>query len=171
MRGTHPTPCQKGTPNTHIWPWEEQIQSYMSERSNTHMWPWEEPIQSSMSERPSTYIWPCEEPILPTCWKSSALTSDHVRNQSNMSEGLCTYIWSCCKKSHSHIRMDLHLYLIMWEHITQSHQNGSTLIMWEHIPQWHQNVSILIMWEHIPQSHQNISALTSDHGSPSLPPC
>ena len=38
------------------------------------------------------------------------------------------------------------------------------LIMWEHIPQSHQNVSALIMWEHIPQSHQNVTALTSDHG-------
>ena len=27
-----------------------------------------------------------------------------------------------------------HLYMIMWEHIPQPHQNGSAVIMWEHIP-------------------------------------
>ena len=89
----------------------------------------------------------------PACQKGSALTYDHVRNQSSMLEGLCTYIWSCgMNTSRSHIRMALsprlsipgnwpgasilpenglqHLYLIMWEHIPQSNQNGFTLIMW-----------------------------------------
>ena len=63
-----------------------------------------------------------------------------------MSEGLCTYIQSCGNTLYSHITMDatlisdhvvihpivtskwiLHLYLIMWEHIPQSPQNGSVL--------------------------------------------
>ena len=43
-----------------------------------------------------------------------------------------------------HDRKALHLHLIMWEHIPQSHQHGSALTS-DH----------LIMWEHIPQSHQN----------------
>ena len=65
MWGTHPT--------------------YMSERHvRTHILPWEEPIQSSMSERPSTHIWPWEEPIQHSCQKGYALTFDHARNQSNI---------------------------------------------------------------------------------------
>ena len=45
--------------------------------------------------------------------------------------------------------MALHLHLIMWEHIPQSHQNGFALTSDQ--------------GEHIPQSHQNHSALTFDH--------
>ena len=63
--------------------------------------------------------------------------------------GFCTYIWSCGNTSHSHIRMAsaltydhvgthptvtsewiLQLYLIMWEHILESHQNGSYTYIW-----------------------------------------
>ena len=51
-------------------------------------------------------------------WKGSALTTDHVgANPIVISEWIYTYIWSCGSQSHSHIRMDLHLYLIMWEPI------------------------------------------------------
>ena len=29
MGGTHPPPCEKGMPNTHIWPWEEHIHHHV----------------------------------------------------------------------------------------------------------------------------------------------
>ena len=103
-----------------------------------------------MSEGLYTYIFPCEEPIQHTCQKGSALTFDHVgKHPTVTSECLCTYIWSCGNTSHSHIRIALNsrlsipgnwlgasilpengiqrLYLIMWEHISQSPQNGLAL--------------------------------------------
>ena len=52
-----------------------------------------------------------------SCQKGSALTSDLI-----LLERLCTYI-----RPHL-VRKALHLHLIMWEHIPQSHQNGSALI-------------------------------------------
>ena len=43
-----------------------------------------------------------------------ALTFDHVgANPTVISEWICTYIWSCGNQSHSHIRINLHLYLTM----------------------------------------------------------
>ena len=48
----------------------------------------------------------------------STLISDHVGTHPTItSEWLCTYIWSCGNTSCNHIKMELHLYLIMWEHI------------------------------------------------------
>ena len=101
----------------------------------------------SSMEGLSTYIRPCEEPIQPTCRKGSALTFDHARNQSSLhverdlnprlripgnwlgasilpENGISPYIWSSGNASLNHIRMALHLYLIMWEHIPKSYQNG-----------------------------------------------
>ena len=63
-----------------------------------------------MSERLCTYIRPWEEPI-----------------QSYMLKVIGTYISPCEEKIH-HVKRDLHLHLIMWEHIPKSHHNGSTLI-------------------------------------------
>ena len=57
-----------------------------------------------MSERPCTYIWPCENT---PHQNGSIVISYHVRT--------------------GRIKMALHLYLIMWEHIPQSHQSISTL--------------------------------------------
>ena len=49
-----------------------------------------------------------------TCWKGSALTSNHVgTNPTIATEWLCTYIWSCRNQSYNHLRMALHLHLIM----------------------------------------------------------
>ena len=101
----------------------------------------------TMSEGLSTYIWPWEEHIQEPYQKGSTLISSHVGNTSrnharraqhlypamwgthlaSMLEGLNTYIWSCGNTSHSLLRMDLHLHMIMWEHIPQSHQNGYAL--------------------------------------------
>ena len=80
-------------------------------------------------ERLYTYIWPhlvrkdLHLHMISYFQKGSTLTSNLI-----LSERLYTYIWSCGNTSHNHIRMALHLYLIMWEHIPQSHQNGSALI-------------------------------------------
>ena len=102
---------------------------------------------------PITHIWPWEEHIQNPCRKGPALTSDLI-----LSERLCTYIrphivrkalhlhqTSSCQKGslilseriftyiRPHlVRKALHLYLIMWEHILQSHQNGSALI-YDHV--------------------------------------
>ena len=94
-----------------------------------------------MSEGLCTYIWPCEEPIQHTCQKGSALTYGHTRNQSSIhvrralsprmripgnwpgvsilpENGIQHFIdWSCGNTYLNHIRMALHLYLIMWEYI------------------------------------------------------
>ena len=159
-------PCQKHLV-TYIWPWEEHIQepcqkglALMSHHGrNTsknhvekaqHLYPsmWGT-HRTSMLEGLNTYIYPYGEHIPHPCYKGSTLRSDHVGTHPTISlEWICTYIWSCGNTSCNHIRMGLHLYLIMWQHIPQSHQNGSTLIMWEHIPQSHQNISTLI-YDHV----------------------
>ena len=149
MRGTHPTPCQKGSAltfnhgrNTSKNHTEKAQHSHpimggthprtISKRLNTYIWPWEEHIQescqkgsilisnhgrntsknhvrkdqhlylamwgthlASMLERLNTYIWPWKELIL-ACYKGSALTSNHGRNQ-----------------SYHHVRSALHLHLTM----------------------------------------------------------
>ena len=64
----------------------------------------------TMSEGICTYIWPCKELIQHTCQKGSILTSDHVGTHP-----IVTWEWL------------LHLYLIMWENIPHSYQNGSQL--------------------------------------------
>ena len=82
-----------------------------------------------LSERLCTYIQPHllrkDLHLHPTssCQKDFALTSDLI-----LSKRICTYILSCGNTSRNQIRTSLHLYLIMWEHIPQSHQNGFTLI-------------------------------------------
>ena len=53
-----------------------------------------------------------------SCHKGSTLTSDLI-----LLEWLCTYI-----RPHL-VKKALHLHLIMWEHILQSHQNGSSLML------------------------------------------
>ena len=86
-------------------------------------------------------------PILPPCQNGFALTSDHVGTHPIVTSkwpsapswvflvtdqvplfswimAFNTYIWSCGNTSSNHIRMALHLYMIMWEHIPQSYQNG-----------------------------------------------
>ena len=131
--------CQK---NPTLTSDHERNQSRIHVRKDLHLHPTMRGTNPTyMSKGICTYIWPCKEPIQHTCRKGSTLISDHVRNQSRihfksalhlhltmrgtnptyMSEGLCTYIWSCHNTSHGHIRMGLHLDLIMWEHIPQSH--------------------------------------------------
>ena len=88
-----------------------------------------------------TYIWPCLKTLHQ---KGSALTFDHVwthcikrplsprlRIPGNwpgasiiLKNGINPYIWSSGKTSLNHIRMALHLYMIMWDSIPQSYQNG-----------------------------------------------
>ena len=99
MGGTQTPPCQKGTPNTHIWPWEEHIHHHVRKAQHSHPTMGgthlrtmsERHAQHShltmggthpkpMSERPNTRIWPCEK---------------HTA-----SEWLCTYIWPCENTSH-----------------------------------------------------------------------
>ena len=69
------------------------------------------------------------------------------------------YIWSSGNVSLNHIKMARHLYLIMWEHISQSPHNGSTLtsdlILLER-PGTH-------IWPCVKKLHQNGLALISDH--------
>ena len=91
-------------------------------------------------------------------------------NTSTMSERLITYIWSCeMNTSHSHIRMALHLYMIMWdEHIPQSHQNGSALIS-DHVRWKHPIVTLewlctyILPWDehinHVRKAHRLITSL------------
>ena len=131
-------------PNTHIWPCGNTSHNpvrkaqhsihltmrgtnlviYVRRAQHLHSTMWGT-NPTYMSKGLCTYIWPCEEPIQHVR-KGFALTFDHARNQSSMSEGLYTYIWPC-EEPIQHVRRALHLHLIMWEHIPQSHQNGSTL--------------------------------------------
>ena len=126
---------------TYIWPCENKLHqngfALISGHVRTHrirmalhlyltMW------EHTTSEWICTYIWPCENT---PHQNGSALIFDLI-----LSERICTYIWphlvrkalhwSCGNTSHNHIRIYLHLYLIMWEHIPQSHPNGPELIMW-----------------------------------------
>ena len=82
---------------------------------------------SITSEWPCTHIWSCKTTShshirmalspklsIPSNWPGASIQR----------MAFSTYIWSCGNTSLNHTRMALHLYLIMWEHIPQSYQNG-----------------------------------------------
>ena len=142
----HPTSsCQKGSALTSV--------RVLSKRICTYIWPhlvrkalhlrlimWEHILQSHQNgfalisdhvgtHPPITSAWLCVDhvgihPIITSKW---ICTNNVGTHPIVTSEWICTYIWSCGNTSHSHIRMALHLHLIMWEPIPQSHQNGSVL--------------------------------------------
>ena len=129
--------------STHIWHGRNQSSHHDRMAQPLHLtysseWIW---IQHSYM------TW--KEPILSPWQNGSALTFDHGRNQSShnvrmdLSSRLSilgnwtsafiqrmafsAYIWSCENKSHSHLRMAQHSYLMSKEPILSPWQNGSAL--------------------------------------------
>ena len=119
-----------------------------------------------------------------SCRKGSALTFNLI-----LSERLCTYIRPCSKTSHRKgtqsqtkdswkLTRCLHsprewnqsLYLIKWEHIPQSHQNGHALTSdhvilhptviseWPSVPDW-----VFLVIDQLPPFQEWNSTLISDH--------
>ena len=125
MGGTHPRTILERL-GTYILPWDEHINHVRMDQHLYITMRWTHHHEIRAQHLYLTMGW-THQP----CQKGSTLISDHGMNTSTMSEGLYTYIWSCgMNTSHSHIKMALHLHLIMWEHIPQSHQNGSYTYIW-----------------------------------------
>ena len=116
---------------TYIWPCEEPIQhtrqkgsaltfDHARNQSNIHV---ERALHLHLTMRGTNPAYMSKRLLAPG-W--GFLVTDQVPPFSQRMESK-TYIWSCGNTSLNHIRMALHLYLIMWEHIQRSYQNGPQL--------------------------------------------
>ena len=122
--GTHPLITSEW-PCTHIWSCES------TSHSNIRMAP--SPRLSFPGNWPGTSIQRMAIALIydhvgtntTVTSKWLALISDMERtNPLTMTKWLSPYIWSSRNTSLYHIIMAMHSYLIMWENISQSYQNG-----------------------------------------------